>query len=383
MNSSGAEATSGELLETEERVENTADQVDAVAGRISSTTFDQWYREREYQQNIREGTHYFNGPGKIRTPERHSPSSLLQCHRKTSYKQLNAAEETGDPTGIFWVGSRFEEDVVVPYLQGEVVGDGEYVTNSLWVDYTVDTDSGELRIKGETDPVIVTSEAEPILLTEIKTKRSVENVEKPNPHHKAQAHAYLKGLSEKYDRTVSDAIILYGSRTSFDIEVFRIEFDPYYWRKTVLNWAANHTEYRLNDELPPADPEYNWECKFCSFRERCGEGELKFEDIGSEGLLPGFTGYPKEKIKEYLQAHDWAKLTPSLAHRYPVLAEKYGAFDWKCRGCSRSVPWDNVEWDGDSASPPSCPTCAGGDPVSVLAGPAPAAQRRGEEHDNR
>lgn len=357
-------------------------QITALTERISPLRFDNWYREREFRNNIREGQHYFNGPANEKPPERHSPSRLLQCQRKTAYKQLNAPEESEDPTGIFWVGSRFEEDIIVPFLQEEVTQNDEYVTNSLWVDFEVTTEAGQLRIKGETDPVIVTSDAEPLLVTEIKTKRSVENTDSPSLHHKAQAHAYLRGLSEKYDRTVSTAIILYGSRTTFNIKAFQIDFDPYFWRQAVIGWAADHTEYRLNDELPPGTPEYDWECDFCSFKERCGQGTLKFEDIGTKGLLPGFTEYPKPKLVEYLEAHNDAKLTPSLAHEHPELVGKYGVFDWKCRGCSETVAWDAVEWNGDTGNPPTCPICSNQGPVTRLVGPAPADQLE-EESDDR
>lgn len=355
------------------------DEPDVLSDRISGETFDRWHKERKYQQNILEGNHYFNGPAQLTPPRRLSPSKLLQCHRKTVYKQRNAPEESGDPTGIFWFGEEFEEQIVVPFLQEVVVGQSEYVANSLWVDYTVETDAGELRIKGATDPVIVTADEEPVLLTEIKTRQSVDNTDAPSRRHKAQTHAYLKGLSEKYDRTISEAVILYGSRTTFDIKPFKIEFDPYFWRETVLDWAQNHAEYRLNEELPPAEPESNWECDYCSYQERCGKGQRQFDDIGAKGLLPGYTGYPREKLVDYLEAHDQAKLTPSLAHSHPDLADEYGALDWKCRGCGDSVAWDAIEWDGDTSKPPQCPECANKG-STVLVDPAPDEQL-GDETD--
>ncbi len=347
---------------------------------VSPARFSQWYKNREYRRNIQEGQHYFNGPRDVKPPDQHSPSSLLQCSRKTTYKQLVAPEETSDPVGIFWIGSRFESDVIVPFLQ-DVVGDDEYVTNSLWIDFTVVTDAGKIQIRGETDPVIVTANADPLLLTEIKTTWSVENLDKPKPHHKAQVHAYLKGLSEKYEQRITDAILLYGSRSTFDVKIFNIEFDPYFWRNTVLSWASSHSEYRVNNELPPAKPEYGWECNFCSYRERCGKGNSKFKDIGATGLLPGFTGYPREKVVEYLEAHERSKLTPSLAHQYPDLAVKYDVFDWKCRGCGETIPWDNVDWDPETTTSPSCTVCGEPKPASVLVGPSPAEQPTGGKRD--
>ena len=359
------------------------DSVKNLIEAISEEEFRRWLHEREFARNIREGTPYFNGPSQIKSARRHSPSSLLQCQRKTVYKELNAPEETGDPDGIFWFGSRFEEDVILPFLQDSVAGDNEYVTNSLWVDFTIKSEVGDLRIKGSTDPVIVNRRFEPLLLFEIKTKRSVENVESPNRHHKAQAHAYMKGLSEKYDRNVSEAIILYGSRTSFDIKPFHIDFDPWFWSQTVLDWAETHSIYRLNEDLPPATPEYDWECKFCPYQERCGQGSREYSDIGPTGLLPRFTTYPEQKLVEYLEAHDGAKLTPSLAHQYSSLVDKYGVFDWHCGRCGATQSWNVLDWDGDVTEPPRCPACFENGTTSLLAGPQPNEQpARGDDHDD-
>ena len=382
--SSGETTESGENLDPD--VSSTVESRDSVENRteaISKGGFRQWRHERKFARNIREGTPYFNGPSQVKPATRHSPSSLLQCQRKTVYKELNAPEETGDPDGIFWFGSRFEEDVILPFLQDSVAGKNEYVTNSLWVDFTVKSEVGDLRIKGSTDPVIVDRESKPLLLFEIKTKRSVENVESPNRHHKAQAHAYMKGLSEKYDRNLSEAIILYGSRTTFDIEAFHIEFDPWFWSQTVLGWAETHSTYRLNGELPPATPEYDWECKFCPYQERCGQGSREYSDIGPIGLLPRFTAYPKQKLVEYLDAHDGAKLTPSLAHRYSSIVGEYGVFDWHCGSCQATQSWNAVDWNGDATEPPRCPACFENGTISLLTGPQPNEQpAEGDDHDD-
>jgi CRISPR/Cas system-associated exonuclease Cas4 (RecB family) len=322
---------------------------------LTGERFQEWYNERKYAQNIREGTSYFNGPPSVTPSQRLSPSSLLQCHRKTTYKQLNAPEETADPEGIFWVGSQFETEIAVPFLRDTVAKDEYYVTNSIWVDFTVELDEGEIQIKGETDPVVVDVDAEPLLLTEIKTKQSIESVESPSRHHKAQAHAYLRGLSEKYDRNITNAVILYGSRTSLDIRAFHIEFDPVFWNDVVVTWAAEHSDYRLRGELPPDNPEKGWECEFCSFSERCGRGDSGYADVAENGFLPGVVGYPREKVVEYLETDEKAQLTPTLAAEYPDLASDYAVCSWLCPECSSTFTWDTV--DINSATP-ACPICA-------------------------
>ena len=342
--------------------------------RASGECFSSWYREREFAKNVQEGTPYFNGPRRTPAPERHSPSELLQCHRKIVYRQENAPEEQTDPKGIFWVGTRFEEEIALPFLREVVADSGTYVCNSLWVDFTVETDAGELRIRGETDPCIVDAEGEPLLLTEIKTKQSVENVDAPNLHHRAQAHAYMWGLSEKYDRSVTDAVILYGGRTSLDIRCFHVEFDPEFWTETVVGWAAQHTTYRLDGELPPPDPAFQWECEFCSYRERCGQGETSYTDVDSVGLLPELTEYPRMKLVEYLEAYPEAKLTPELAGEYPDLAQSHGVYDWSCEVCGERQPCGEIEWEQSLSGLPDCPSCAADGVPASLGGPSPSVQ---------
>ena len=337
---------------------------------ISDVNFDDWYQEREYRENIESGTPYFNGPSSVPDPERHSPSKLLQCHRKIYYRQTNAPEEQADPDGIFWFGTRFEEDIIFPFLRDEITESDTYVCNSIWIDFTVQTEAGKLQIKGATDPLIVDSNAVPILPTEIKTKQSLDHVSSPSSHHRAQLHAYMRGLSQKYDTEITDGVIIYGSRESLDIETFHVEFDDEFWGQTVLKWASNHTEFRLEQTLPPQSPEYDWECEFCSYRERCGKGNSVHSDLGSEGFLPGFDSYPRNKVEAYLEAHDGAKLTPALSNQYPDLAEKYGVRSWRCPSCGSTYTNEELSIDLTSCQQPLCPQCAADDSIVELNSPS-------------
>jgi hypothetical protein len=72
-----------------------------IVEQIDAEGLEEWYREREFARNIRDGQLYFSGPSQVPDPERHSPSQLMQCHRKIVYRQENAPEETADPEGIF------------------------------------------------------------------------------------------------------------------------------------------------------------------------------------------------------------------------------------------------------------------------------------------
>jgi CRISPR/Cas system-associated exonuclease Cas4 (RecB family) len=342
---------------------------------ITSKRFDEWYQHQTFRQNIRDGKPYFNGPSSVPPPERHSPSSLLQCHRKIQYRQENAPEEQDDAEGILWTGRRVEEDIVLPFLQ-EVVGTEQiYVRNSMWIDFTADINGHDIRIKGVTDPVLVDKNSNPLMPTEVKTTSSLEYKDSPNTHHRAQLHAYLAGLSDKSDQDLSEGVLIYVSRETLEMKAFRIEFNPIFWRETVLSWAKTHTEYRLEDELSPADPEYDWECKYCSYRERCGKGDGPHANEGPEGFLPDVASYPREKVEEYLKAHDDAKLTATLAKEYPDLAQHHDVRMWQCPGCSISFKNSDIEAEPGTRSRPLCPECIEDGSIVELMSPTHAQER--------
>ncbi|WP_424005689.1 CRISPR-associated protein Cas4 (plasmid) [Haloarcula salina] len=332
--------------------------VTKIVDTLTAENFENWYRSRKFRQNIQDGKPYFNGPSPVTPPERHSPSKLLQCHRKIYYRQENAPEEQDDAEGVLWTGRRIEEDVVLPFLRDVVSTDQTYVRNSIWIDFNVEKQDNELAIKGMTDPVLVDEESSPLLPTEVKTTSSIEYKDSPDRHHRAQLHAYLAGLSAEYDRNLTEGVLLYVSRETFDIKAFPVEFDAEFWSETVVSWANTHTEYRLGNELPPAQPEANWECGYCSYRERCGRGDTPYTDMSPEGFLPNVDSYPRNKVREYLNAHDGAMLTPTLAEKYPDLAEEHGVQFWECPNCSTSFEKEKIPGEFGPDRSPLCPHCA-------------------------
>jgi len=335
----------------------TGERVAELVESISADRFADWYQERQFRRNIENGQPYFNGPGSVPDEGRHSPSSLLQCHRKVLYQQYNAPEEESDPHGIYWFGTRFEEDIIFPFLERAVTGSGTYVRNSIWIDFTVETEGVVLQFKGATDPVLVDGEGVPILPTEVKTKSSIDHLSAPSTRHRAQLHAYMVGLSKQYDFDIRDAVLIYGSRNSFRIKPFHVTFDRAFWNDTVLQWATDHTQYRLDGEIPPQDPVSSWECYYCDYRERCGKGETGYRDLGPTELLPRFTGYPKEKIAEHLDAYPDVRLPPTLAHEYPNLTDSYEVYQWRCPQCSTVFDWDQINQDPGDNVEWFCPNC--------------------------
>lgn len=149
-------------------------------------------------------------------------------------------------------------------------------------DFTIKLDTGLLRIEGEPDPVSVDTEGVPFLSTEIKTKDSADRHSSPNDHYLAQAHAYTYGLTQEFDRRVTDVLLVYAGRTNLKPKIFHREFDPVFWRDDVRDWATSLSQFRIEDRLPPAEPKFDRECRFCSYRKRCGK---QTDEIGNDGLL--------------------------------------------------------------------------------------------------
>jgi hypothetical protein len=99
---------------------------------ISNEPFSEWYQEKQFTENILKGRPYFNGASPPPGAAKHSPSKLLQCNLGVRYYTENAPQE-GDPLqGLFWVESKFEEEIVLPYLSMQY--NREYVRSELNVD---------------------------------------------------------------------------------------------------------------------------------------------------------------------------------------------------------------------------------------------------------
>lgn len=241
--------------------------------------------------------------------------------------------------------------------------------------------------------MIVDRRGNPLVVTEVKSKKSLQKFEgeddpEPDQHHKAQIHAYMYGLSKSFERNINTGVILYGSRETHDLLPIVVEFDGDFWENQVVEWGKEQAEYRLNDELPPKDPHRSWECKFCDYAKRCGMGDdppwqdtgendpittpdrVEWEDIGADGFLP-LTQYPLDPVIEYMRAHapKGAKLTPTIAEQYPELRKKFDVYDWHCPDCAESWPIYLFDWDGDTNNPPMCAECG-----ASLRGPHPDEQ---------
>lgn len=369
--------TSPSEIATKVASSQNASDVDAhaISESITAESFDDWYREHTFAQNLRDGKPWRNTVSPVTEPEVHYPHQLNQCQRKIYYQRQNAPEESADPHGIFWIGTQIEEDIILPYLESLIPSE-LYIGNSFWVSYEICVDGTELTIRGSTDPLVVDEQNVPRLLMEVKTRSSISDLEKPLKRHKAQLHAYLYGLSQEYEETLTEGVLIYVQRKTFEVRAFSTPFDVDFWCETVLEWMTTQTKQLNDEQLPPGKPEYQGECRYCSYRNRCGRGEAEHKDLDAIGFLPLYPEYTRSKVKDHLEARgdEGAKLTPSLAHQFPSLAKQYAVHDWRCTCCGTHHNWNTVDWDGDVENPPLCPECRGRGIPAPLEEPIPSTQ---------
>lgn len=345
-----------------------------IEERLSGENFRQWRREQQYRENIKNNNPEYNSGGYPTDSESHLPHQLGQCHRKTWYRENNAAEETQTPDGIFAIGEWAEEEIVGPWLNNLAEKYGGYYSNDLWLEGEYETSTETLQFRGKTDSAICDSAGMPLLLTEIKTKQSLSNLETPQDHHKMQLATYQYCAAQKHDISPPIGYLLYLGKKRFDLQAYRIEFDSEFFAENVADWAEKMTQYRQNQQLPPANPEQNWECKLCEYQARCGKAdEESWSDCRAEGFLPLFE-YPQESVLDYLASHENPELTPTIAHQYPRLAADHPVANWECECCDAQYAWDSIDWDGDVKEPPTCPQCASRHRYAELSGPAPEKQ---------
>jgi len=362
---------------------------------VESESFNDYWAERTTKRNTAEGHPERNDPGHSWPLGRFEPHRLGMCKRKWAYDWLNAPQEDRDPYGIFAIGHYIEEHVIEPWLQDKfepaydldnavhvstTVTDvqlpdslpdqheSETVTRlSLPDDITVTTTddatplpaagTASVTIAGSTDPVVKHTDTEDIaLLTEVKSTSNIERfTDSPKQRHVWQVHAYMNALS------IDTACIIYVDKQELlDPVVFTVSYSESIWQD-ITNWTTDILTTVAQHKLPDADPPHDYACRYCEYRNRCGEGRSNLGgDMDTTGFVPGYTGYPREEVTDHLQATDNARLTPSLAIAYPDLADTTPVENWVCPRCSATFNYTNDELAEQADTmfqTPHCPAC--------------------------
>lgn len=363
---------------------------------INPEAFNEYWFERIATRNETEDHPERNDAGHMWPLGRFEPHQLGWCHRKWMYGWLNAPEEDRDPHGIFAIGHYIEEEIIEPWL-ADYFGDGITIDNTVHVGATVsefeltdelpdppvqtdtsitvpdhvgyeqegetaplpaqDAEKACITVAGSTDPAVRHDDTDEILaLTEVKSTSSIDRYrDSPKDGHLYQLHAYMKALEIE-----SGYIIYVDKENLLSPAVHEITFSEDVW-ETVVEWMETAFSYAVNETLPPANPPKAYMCKYCNYRNRCGKGRSNLAtDMNGTGFVPGYGGYPKEKVKEHLEAHDDVSLTPTLALKYPELAAQYSVRQWECPNCTAEFAHTDEDIDSfsnEEFKTPYCPAC--------------------------
>lgn len=391
--------------------------VSQFTSRLTNQSFSDWHTLNEQLRNKADGyDDTRNDPSYTPPVNKHSPSSLLNCHRMVYYDSQNTPREQPLPHGIFKFGHDFE-DYVEGFLNW-VSPEGTEIRNPVHVSFA----ENDVVFEGSTDPVLFDSDGNPMVLVEVKTTKNLFFVRRDGvkTRHKAQSHAYAKGLQHRFDLDEPPQIVvIYGNRETLETETFTVSFDDEFWTNTVVDWAEENTEYRLNDELPPTidvNGPNGHMCSWCDYKERCGNYEPSSGKPGTDstsniddywwddsiheaiqnqvthasttGFLP-LKKYPEDAVISHLATHENVKLTPTVAAQYPELVEDgsepsqrlehlYGVsptrdvYDWECPACDATYEFGTFDWNGNLGNIPTCQSCNQDAP---LHGPLPSKSK--------
>lgn len=349
----------------------TSSQTVPLADELTSVQFRTWWRNRLNRRHKAEG--YPERAEIDHTPPAAtiSPSDLLGCHRWHYYSTRNAPSEEDTPHGTFEAGRRYE-DIVESFIRSAAPSEC-LVENTVSIDFEVEVvgEGTGLSISGTTDPVVYTQRGDPLLLTEVKQTDGLSYIKDDGPYtrHRAQAHAYARGLQANSARSSPPPICYaYGSRDTLEFHPVFEQFDHAFWEETVIPWVIQNAESQAKDELPPpVDDDKQYMCQYCSFSNRCshpdpgprptrvdnlvddlsesGQPESPYASVTdiigdvefwwseqndpnvvnkappspAKGFVPCHR-YSESAVISHLATHESVRLTPTVAAQYPFLA---------------------------------------------------------------
>lgn len=198
---------------------------------------------------------------------RYYPSESWSCLRKKVYSFFKYEQETPLPLGLFEMGRRTEDafyEMLKSHFNEKKVGNDVHIEIKL-EDYI---------ISGDTDPVIyeTTKRKNIRTLFEVKSMANLSAVKEPNIHHIKQTTCYMKALNLKL------GMIVYINRSNLeDLKAFEVEFKEEDWQSIVTHFDMLHG-FLKDKVLPTSTPLMNWECRYCSYKNRCiSDGKESFK----------------------------------------------------------------------------------------------------------
>ena len=206
---------------------------------------------------------------------RYYPSEIASCMRKVWYSYRNPKETPAEVVRLFRAGN-IMHDFVVEVLKSEKNPE----VDLLWSEYPFKMDMGDYVISGRIDNLILLRVSGKVVLVEVKSTKTLQYLEKPQPHHEMQLQLYMHATG------VHNGGLLYIERNSLNTRYFDIEFRHDIADEALKRFASLHLHLK-EDKIP--DPEARmkertkWECSYCDYRVECYQKT-------PEGDIPGERG---------------------------------------------------------------------------------------------
>lgn len=127
---------------------------------------------------------------------------------------------------------------------------------------------------------------ENLILVDMKTVNSnkfhyYDKTRQIDPHYILQIHEYCRTLRKNGYPGLTDCRILYISKDDASTREVLIPFTEEKG-EIVRKELEALTTYWNNQELPPAIPKMDWECKYCPFMSICPRGQQIMQGIAQE-----------------------------------------------------------------------------------------------------
>lgn len=230
---------------------------------------------------------------------------MWQCYRKGFYKATRDVDPDL-PLGLFKMAEHAEQEIYEALC--EEYG-SHFVLNSIPVKREVPTEYSPLSIVGQTDPVIIGYNLEPIRLYEVKSSESYstrhgDSGSARNTHkHQSSFYAGELGIDEVLIPRPARSNLLEMPEPDFSIPPADI---AELHQETIDYFKALHAFVEEGD-LPPPEPFGDKECEWCDFKHIC-----RREDDGEDGWV---------KIKAGNGREVWREPGEPLKERDTVLGE--------------------------------------------------------------
>ena len=194
------------------------------------------------------------------------PSEIGSCLRKVWFSYKKPKELDKDKIKIFQVGIMLH-DFIADVLRSEKTPEVRLIDSEVpFKLYFPD-----FMISGRVDDILIVEENGKKILVEVKSTKSLNMINEPQDAHVKQLQIYMHALK------IPNGMIVYVEKSSLKTIEFEVEYDEEQVKEIMKRFEKLH-EFIITNKMPEPeaklDPNKNWMCKYCEYREECERNSL-------------------------------------------------------------------------------------------------------------